>query len=239
MSIELNYRNDSSIPSPGQRDLFSAAGKDIQLTIASLCEIKVVAALSQTCKKFYEVLKEEGLWAFFAKKLEIHLSGNGIHPKDDIRAFRALKKAGHALHIEFASWVGAENFANVPVLDFSRIARGAIMNIKVENLSAPVMRGVDIHLLPVITFRCSYQNKKSGLILYQPYCSYKFYWSAFSAEDTQLFPYLEISKDQHLEYFIRLFKNLPCGVYQYDSVSRAFNDEPRTTPDGKSIVELV
>jgi hypothetical protein len=238
MSAINNFSINPAIPAPGQSDLLSAAGKDIQLTIASFLEIKDVTALTQSCKKFSEVLKDNSFWALFAKKLGIHLSGNEICPKGDIRAFRALEKSGHTLHVEFARIIGPKKFADIPVLTLPESDRDYIDYVKVSDLSARVMKGVDFRNRPFIAFRVSYENQERVFTLFQRYEEDKETWAHSSKPGIEFFTASRVFKNKHFEYFIRLFKKQPCGVYEIMPSSYKFNDEPRTTPDGKSIIEL-
>ena len=153
-----------------------------------------------------------------------------------------LKNKQIPLHIKdylLPGWLNnIVDFETLPILDIGKKQGWTdyIDFITVEDVTAPVMRGVDIHGRPFITLRIIDRNTnvKSVHTIFQRYTDCKEAWRCGTRSQQII---LNTCLDtRELEFLDRLFKHKPCNVY---SCMQGAEESPKCTKDGYPFVELI
>lgn len=224
---------------------------DVIFSIALWLSIKALLRFEQTCNRILQVCKRPLLYDPYLKKLMIKQEGNSS--KKDILNFMAGKMPLRSedglinyrtLHVFVAKIIGIDAFMDLPILNLGTKMghTGYLDFVKNDDLSAPVMKGIDCYSRPFIAFRYINRkiNKTQTLVIFHRYTDGEalaigsaYYMSCFTHSRM---------RQRDLAFFERLLLHKPCGGHKEMTVYSDSSDneeEIKTMPNGQSIIEIV
>jgi hypothetical protein len=137
----------------------------------------------------------------------------------------------------FPDWlvdiIGYDQLEKFPVLDLGdKVGMTDYIDfVRLEDVTAPVMRGVDVYRRPFLTLRVI--NRKTGKLsvhtIFQRYTDCVSPWCCGTRYERIVETCL---RESEKEFLTRLFKHESCGANQ------PYGEEDKTTDKGESVIEL-
>lgn len=196
---------------------------DILVLIAASLPLEDLGRLATVSKQWRNIVLRPELWKpiadQFAKELGIAWNKD-VDPKEEIKAYCSIRKPKDKLtsiHAFVANILGPRGFLNLPLLTLNK-NRGPtdyIDDVEPDDMSAPLMRGVD-QGRPFIAFRYidskakSFPDKPKVIVAFQRRLNENLIMTGSSCPGEMFYPTTQLT-ETNLEYFTRLIKGEPCG----------------------------
>lgn len=162
---------------------FQVLPADVYKVIARKLGTQDLISLLKTCSWVRTCISNESIWKEHGKYLD--LSEKNSSRQAVMLWTGMMKNTGNALHKFVANIIGTVEFFSLPVLKIApeRDCRDYIDYIKFEEMTSPIMRGVDRARRPFISLRYKKNNDIKAITVFQrysdsihPWCNGTCYW---------------------------------------------------------------
>lgn len=254
----MSISSNQSINNGAERSLFELLPDEIVKNIC--CNLTLQSSTSSlkknvnnfrfTSKRFQRIADDNYVWKIIANRFNIPLNNIDVQTtfKEQVKVFIESNTPApvNRLH-NFVMGILDWDFCALPILDLQgrRGATDYIDFVKVSEMTAPIMKGIDCQDRPFIALRWTNRKWNQAQGLEKKYVTTVFQRSRPDSEHwesggvgsgTGLFRN-HVSSEESRDYLTRLIKREPCGGR--NSISRIENDERIMLPSGESVVALI